>query len=348
MAAEALHKHFQQHPKRYRPRDENFDVTGDFTKPKFNSRKSNIYVHEFFNVVQNSSNWESHQNQLHRNLYSHEHDGHARPHKSDRIRSRSFQDSYIANPPSSSLKYEETPIHTFSNSKAQAVLKSRNAIAKLEESYWAHWRPNKSETVKPRKTSNKAHYRVIKKPHPPSQKAESSSSSTDEEGNVEDEEPNDQKEEQGQQVEIEELTATNIEEAAVQVAVEPQVKKSEEIQVPADLSETVVLHTEEENKPTEPPTNEETDEVKPLKHTDSFILTAKRQSEEKPHYQQPRCIKLFRKPVIAGSGGSIVRGGSYPLKSSLKKEKTTIKGNIRLGRPGSPITVQTNRGRKGI
>lgn len=342
MAAEALHKHFQQHPKRYRPRDENFDVTGDFTKTKFNSRKSNIYVHEFFNVVQNSANWESHQNQLHRNLYSHEQEiGHPRPHKSDRIRSRSFQDSYISNPHSSSLKYEETPTHTFSNSKAQAVLKSRNAITKLEESYWAHWRPNKSEAVKPRK-SNKAHYRVIKKPHPPPQKAESSLSSTDED--VDDEEPNELKEEeQEQQVVIEELKA--IEEPLTKRSeVELQVKKSEEIQVPADLSETGVIHKEEENKPQ---INEEADEVKPLKHTDSFILTAKRQSEEKPHYQQPRCIKLFRKPMIAGSGGSIVRGGSYPLKSSLKKEKTTIKGNIRLGRPGSPITVQTHR-RKGI
>lgn len=340
MAAEALHKHFQQH-RRYRPRDENFDVTGDFAKTKpFHAKKSNIYVHEFFNVGQNHANWESYQNQLHRNLYNHETD-HAHPLKYERIKSKSFQDSYISNRYSSSSRHDETPSHTFSNSKTQAVLKNRNAITKLEESYWANWKPNKSETVKPRKTS-KAHYRVIRKPPPQKTSSSSSSSSiSDEEGEVDDEqnESSEEKEE-----EILEQKGELIKEPEVRV----ETKKSEEIQVPTDLSQIDLVQMEEEEKVALAVQHEETDEIKPLKHTDSFILTAKRQNEEKPHYQQPRCIKLFKKPIVAASGAAIVRGGSYPLKPSLKKEKTVIKGNIRLGRPGSPIMIQANRRRKGI
>lgn len=356
MAAEAISKHFQQHNKHYKPDDEHFGVlavNGDFAKCKpYHSKRSNIYVHEYLNVEPNPVNCESYQNQLHRHLYNHE-IGCNHQHKSRRIKSRSFQDGYISHHLSSS------PVHTHSNqNKAQGSLKNKDTITKLEESYWANWRPNRFETNRSRKVP-KAHYRVIRQCHSPSKKSENSISGDDEDSEIDNKKletsPVDcntsaikiETETQSEQVKEEKP-----EEPVVKVNNDIQEKKSEEIQVPADLSQTNLVSPppqEIESKKDEVVQSEEVDEVIPLKHTDSFILTAKRQSEEKPHYQQPRCIKLFRKPIIAPSGATITRGGSYPLKSAAKKEnKTVLKGNIRLGRPGSPILIQTNKGKKNI
>lgn len=363
MAAEAIGKHFQQQS-RYKPPGENFDaVTGDYAKRKsFNSKRSNIYVHEFFNLKQTPVNCESQQNQLHRNLYNHE-TGYNPQHKpelrrkysknsnvlipwSERIKSRSFQDSYVSNEQSSSYKCVRSPMQTFSNSKE--VIKSRDTIAKLEESYWANWRPNRSETVQPRKIP-KAHYRVIRKRLPlPKPKPTDSSSSDDEEEDVKTKMEKailqtDVKNEV--ETQVENLTEKKTEEPVPKISAKIPAKKSEEIQVPADLSRnaaTAPIVQEVVSEKNILQKIEEADEVTPLKHTDSFILTAKRQSEEKPRYQQPRCIKLFRKPIVSGSGANITRGGSYPLKSSIKKEKPVFTGNIRLGKPGSPIMIQAN------
>ncbi|XP_045480320.1 uncharacterized protein LOC123684870 [Harmonia axyridis] len=79
---------------------------------------------------------------------------------------------------------------------------------------------------------------------------------------------------------------------------------------------------------------EEPKDSKFLRHTDSFILNSKKQSEEKPHYQQPRCIRLYKK----NSPSNYIKGGSYPLKPCLKKE-STFKGYTRRPLSGSPYSA---------
>ncbi|XP_044748814.1 uncharacterized protein LOC123309667 [Coccinella septempunctata] len=79
---------------------------------------------------------------------------------------------------------------------------------------------------------------------------------------------------------------------------------------------------------------EEPKDFKFLRHTDSFILNSKKQSEEKPHFQQPRCIRLYKK----NSSGSYIKGGSYPLKPCLKKE-STFKGYNRRPLSGTPYSA---------
>ncbi|CAH1957002.1 unnamed protein product [Acanthoscelides obtectus] len=82
---------------------------------------------------------------------------------------------------------------------------------------------------------------------------------------------------------------------------------------------------------------DDTDENRLLRHKDSFIIHRKKQKEVKDFLQQPKCIRLYRK-----SNPSIMsRGGSYPLRSCLKKETGFFpaKGNFRLGAPGKPLFV---------
>lgn len=82
--------------------------------------------------------------------------------------------------------------------------------------------------------------------------------------------------------------------------------------------------------------------LNPIKHTDSLILTSRKQQQEKPHYQQPKCIKLQRKepPVLVKSSRNYIKGGTYPLKSCLKKEKSSHrKYSLHLGKPGSSIIL---------
>lgn len=360
MAAEALNKHFQKH-KRCKPSDKNLIspvFADDLPKCKpFHSKRSNIYVHEFFDVKQDPVNCESFQNELHRYLYSHESGHHQQNHLSKQIKSRSFQDNNASKPHSSSNKYVKSPVYSYSSTKAQKVLKGRNTIAKLEESYWANWKPNRSEIAESRKIP-KAHYRVIQK-HSPLPRQESTSLSVDKYDDEQENENHSYKKETEDKKEIkviaeaqiDSLTKNNSEELDVKDSSEIQTKKSEVIQVPADLSQkdvSVSLAEAVTNKEEKLIKNEESDEVTPLKHVDSIILTAKKQSEERPRYQQPRCIKLFRKPVVSGAVAAVTRGGSYPLKLAIKKEKSVVKGNIRLGKPGSPIMIQTNKGKKGI
>ncbi|KAL1509220.1 hypothetical protein ABEB36_003990 [Hypothenemus hampei] len=70
-------------------------------------------------------------------------------------------------------------------------------------------------------------------------------------------------------------------------------------------------------------------------HKDSIEITKKKQekSGSKEHFQKPKCIRLYRK---SGSSGAYIKGGTYPLKSCLKKDELG-KGNFRLGPPGRPL-----------
>lgn len=81
-----------------------------------------------------------------------------------------------------------------------------------------------------------------------------------------------------------------------------------------------------------------------LKHTDSIILTKKIQSQEKSHFQQPKCIKLQKKQIsqtLIKSSRNYVKGGSYPLKSCLKASNNFNNSStrIKLGRPGSSVIL---------
>nr|CAH7757150.1 unnamed protein product [Callosobruchus chinensis] len=82
---------------------------------------------------------------------------------------------------------------------------------------------------------------------------------------------------------------------------------------------------------------EDLSDNKLLRHKDSFIIHRKKQSEVKQFLQQPKCIRLYRKSTPSYTS----RGGSYPLRSCLKKETGffSAKGNFRLGAPGKPLFV---------
>lgn len=72
-----------------------------------------------------------------------------------------------------------------------------------------------------------------------------------------------------------------------------------------------------------------TTKIKTFRHIDSLVLSRRRQDEPKEHFQQPKCIKLYKnKP----------KGGTYPLKPLAKKD-TSARGSFRLAAPGSPILV---------
>lgn len=91
--------------------------------------------------------------------------------------------------------------------------------------------------------------------------------------------------------------------------------------------------------------NNEPEEIHTLKHTDSFIINAKKQGMEKPYYPQPKCIKLQKNPAVINRSHNYIKGGSYPLKSCLKKDKLSSQSLV-LGKPGSPILLQPNKNKK--
>ncbi|KAL3267572.1 hypothetical protein HHI36_011690 [Cryptolaemus montrouzieri] len=175
-------------------------------------------------------------------------------------------------------------------------------IDKLEEAYWSQWKPNKDgilmEVAKvQRKKLTKRNERKIDKGDGDNTKSLNTENITDKIKNN--------------------SVISKIKPTAELTKIEEVTEEDNETSYISDKSNT-----------------EETEEIKFIKHTDSFILNTKKKSEEKNKYQQPRCIRLYKKSYSS----SYVRGGSYPLKSCLKKE-SSFNGNSRRPLSGSPYSL---------
>lgn len=220
----------------------------------------------------------------------------------------------------------------------QNVLSNRAEIHKLEESYWAKWKPTKSKTDKqnmkptatpPQKNNRidddsfekkKHHFRVIpKKQQNDKERGDSNDDGSKQHVTTKQEKP----------------------EKTTKDSKPSETEKEQKPSLPLILSEENLRNeaSVEKSESKDSKNSVDHDGVKVLKHTDSFILTSKKQNQEKSHYQQPKCIKLYKNSSAVSTPKNYIKGGTYPLKSCLKKEKPM--GNIRLGRPGSPLVVQS-------
>lgn len=350
MAAQIINKHLQQHiagkgmmRKYYDLGDP--DVKGDQQnlklKPADTNKKSPIYVHQFnrndgrslsFMNEDNTTN----QNEFHGSPYRHEY-------RKPTVDVRSKSKSPIRNRTDSAPldRTSQKPNKTYKTK--QNVFNDRNTIAKLEESYWAKWKPSSKQTAgspppsykQPTESFEKpkVRYRVI-----PRQKEKGDSQEI---GAVAQTKPQPKEEENDDKTKVV-FMHKPAEPVKEEVPKEPSTVNAEvNVNLPVMLANENSAQTEETTLPAEPipekPEGED-DEFKVLKHTDSFILTSKKQTQEKSPYQQPKCIKLY-KNTVSTTTSSYIRGGTYPLKSCLKKDKPEFRGNIRLGRPGSPLIV---------
>lgn len=228
--------------------------------------------------------------------------------------------------------YRKCPIyvHTFDKSdkgdfvpkKTKKVKNKQSFVDKLEEHYWANWKPDKGEEKCVKSHKVPPEIKIIKSAPTERRRKFKVFPNADDAIKVE-------------TVQVE--TQVEIIEQDVKKA-----SKSQEIQ-------TEICTKDESNNTKEECVEQENTEVedsKFLKHTDSFILNQKKHKEgedkeEEEHFEQPHCIRLYRKPG-KNLSKNYVKGGSYPLKSCLKKESVFSKGNVRLGRPGSPLIVSSN------
>ncbi|XP_018575312.1 uncharacterized protein LOC108914089 [Anoplophora glabripennis] len=242
---------------------------------------------------------------------------------------------------------------------------TKSVLDQLEETYWATWKPNKENGTMSKKNKvqdnrsgkmkpygdvpdNIAHYFT-------SSECDTTDLSTMEESDYE----------KYNKYE----TVMNMHDVCEKISVRPKTTQTQEIQTDSIASNLPKIEERVENDDgrkkeqteakeesadkksvkkdisTEKSSDEDPedatnkDKSKLLKHTDSFIINKKKQGEVKERFQQPKCIRLYRKPGISTS--SFIRGGSYPLKSCLKHEPVP-KGNFRLGAPGSPLFVSTS------
>lgn len=78
-------------------------------------------------------------------------------------------------------------------------------------------------------------------------------------------------------------------------------------------------------------------EPKVLIHTDSLIIAKKKQSEIKEAFQQPKCIKLHKNTPSS----LIPKGGMYQTKPCFRRESSQL-SHFRLGAPGSTLFVTAN------
>lgn len=371
MAAQVINKHLQQHIGKTCPPPLRYNFEREQTTPiakqrSSSSRKSPVYVHQFNKINSQISDFStetsySSQNELHQTLYNHEMSSFGvrssklkskpgRPstkmRSGDQLHPKEIsQKNKLENP--THAKSDPVHVHkpvvvksTIKNKKLkQTVLSNKAEIHKLEESYWAKWKPNKSKNdkqtkpvptppVKHNRVENdsfektKQHIRVI----PKNKQKERGDSNEAECDTVKHDVVT--KQEKTEKPSNEDVRQPEIQNEQKPVPLILPQENIENEEVPARKSES--KHSTH---------SVECDGVKVLKHTDSFILTSKKQNQEKTHYQQPKCIKLYKNSSTLSAPKSYIKGGTYPLKSCLKKEKPL--GNIRLGRPGSPLIVQS-------
>ncbi|KAB0799897.1 hypothetical protein PPYR_07777 [Photinus pyralis] len=182
-------------------------------------------------------------------------------------------------------------------------LEHKAVADKLEETYWAQWKPNKS----PSSPKTKGLYTENEKVCFP------------------DDDDVSENKERGDSSEA--IVATPLSEvesvpsgSTMEVTEE---KQNPELQIEPVIEMDTISLSPRSNSATEVPT---------IKHTDSLILIARKQSVEKPHYQQPKCIKLFKNAgYVSTASINYIKGGSYPLKSCLRKESASFKTSSALG-----------------
>ena len=209
--------------------------------------------------------------------------------------------------------------------------KKKSVMDKLEETYWANWKPDKTELKKsmspllPMKIPKTPEIQVIKsaperrkkiKVYPPSDDSVPKDQ-------AEKKEKNKKISSKSQEIQTEDLPTLP------EIVEKPEETKNESALEIVDVSAS-------EEAPVD---------KKFLKHTDSFIINVKKHQAEKEHFEQPKCIRLYRKPGKILSK-NFVKGGSYPLKSCLKKESNFSKRSSKHNRPGSPIIVSSSFGTK--
>lgn len=378
MAAQVINKHLQQHigktglSTKYEKEQESLP-----RQRSSNSKRSPVYVHQFSNINTKNSGFSpevsfTSRNELHQNLYNHEMDSSSEryvtklksksqtptvktrsgdlPHSRDQSHKKNFdKPTHAKSDPMQFLKPASTKPtkHKFKHN----VLSNKDEIHRLEESYWAKWKPsNKPRIDKPLQptppsSSNKskriennsfekkkAHIRVI----PTNKTKERGDSNETGDAAPKRSIPRDLHSSREKKEEKSESAANknpfSTESCEDNQGTLPLILSKEGV----EKGQTSLRKTESKHSSH----SADCEDVKTLKHTDSLILTSKKQNQEKERYQQPKCIKLFKNTSTIASK-SYVTGGTYPLKSCLKKEKSQVKGNIRLGRPGSPLIVQS-------
>lgn len=252
---------------------------------------------------------------------------------------------------------------TTSKSKSSNSQTSKSVLDKLEETYWATWRPSRekySKNTKRNRSSSKndgfgdTSESVIK--YFQKSNFKESSASVDDSNCKYGSRPS-------RSSRLIEVTTQEIQTEDVPDLNQSQVKKVDETtenieekeKVKAIKTDTTITENDGSNTTNNNKNAEENDAVpvkdtyveeeeiveevsksKLLEHKDSFIIHKKKQGEVKEPFQQPKCIKLYKK-----SASTYLRGGTYPLKSCLRND-TTPKGHFRLGPPGSPMFLTSS------
>lgn len=262
----------------------------------------------------------------------------------------------LPNKPSKFPSTKSNPMASKANKRFLFKPEHKAAIDKLEETYWSKWKPNKLVTKECNMSNPKVKGLYTENDQP---KIYHHVSKTEQK----------ERGDSNQELTLNETEEETTEEASISTIAVPEVCVSHQIQVPEIDSDEITENplddkSEYDNmqlsiiKPTS--TKEETvpsyskiiivqkssSEISVnLKHTDSFIiLSAKKQTEEKERFQQPKCIKLFKNIGYSSSTPiNYIKGGTYPLKSCLKKEGSFMSKSSYLSPPSGAVKILNNR-----
>ncbi|KAF5308312.1 hypothetical protein FQR65_LT06306 [Abscondita terminalis] len=363
-------KYGDSRQERYVHNKHHYGMTGassNFQHINQNEKKSDVYVHRFNRIPSSFSNgytrndWRS-GSQIHQNKYKHEFSDNYNL-RVQRIK-KQFDNLNISPKPlqmnslpgkfeksisrySSFEKQQNTKsaqYKTLSGPKLHKALllnpENKAVVDKLEETYWSKWKPNKdlqSRPVYPKAKGLYTENETIELPF--TTETETKERGDSNEGIAIIPQPTE---------DIENLIIDQPSLNEVIAMAEENEKVKDELKE-LNLEENVATNTEmsvvDNSNAVEIIQELPSDcEFTELKHTDSFILTSKKKSLEKPRFQQPKCIKLFKNAgYTTKPSTNYIKGGSYPLKSCLKKGKNDSKLSCLSGHAVTPVRSSYRR-----
>lgn len=228
--------------------------------------------------------------------------------------------------------------------------KSKSVLNKIEETYWANWKPSKTKsisTIKEILLRNGGHQPDSQTKLQDHGDCANTKSKIELDGTVDDKSKKNsnetQNEEQNNNIQGDSSSFVENKDTENKIMQASSQTDPIELKKPEDQnkSEEVIVIQQEDNSDDE---KEEETNIETIKHTDSLILAKKRQKIVKEYFQQPKCIRLYKKLNLLNSKSFFVKttaGTTSSLKPILKME-SSIKETFHMGPPGSSILMTTS------
>lgn len=219
---------------------------------------------------------------------------------------------------------------------------SKSVLNKIEETYWANWKPSKTKSISTinnilLKNPSKSQLKLLD--HGDFDNEKSNNESSKNLVKAIDESPAEKLAEDNPK--NPDIIDTNVQSDSKTFIKSEDVdkRKSKESLIKDAGTVTETSNNIHKNSCDDKDVSDEN--IDSLKHTDSIILAKRRQKLVKEYFQQPKCIRLYKKLNLFNAKCVVKTTAATGTLKPILKMESSIKETFHMGRPGSSILMTT-------